>query len=34
MKKADAFAYRASDAWQAVEIPYGGGAWAMTLAVP
>jgi serpin B len=34
MVKEDTLAYRSSDAWQAVEIPYGGGAWAMLLAVP
>jgi serpin B len=26
--------YRASERWHAVEIPYGGGAWVMTVAVP
>jgi serine protease inhibitor len=34
MSKKDTLAYRASDAWQAVELPYGGGAWVMTVAVP
>lgn len=34
MKKADTLAYRASPAWQAAEIPYGGGAWVMTVAIP
>jgi serine protease inhibitor len=34
MKQKDELAYRATDAWQAVELPYGGGAWVMTVAVP
>ena len=34
MMKEDTLDYRASDDWQAVEIAYGGGAWAMTVAVP
>jgi serine protease inhibitor len=34
MSKKDTLAYRATDAWQAVELPYGGGAWVMTVAVP
>ncbi|MCG6956133.1 MAG: serpin family protein [Gemmatimonadetes bacterium] len=34
MTKKDTLAYRATDAWQAVELPYGGGAWVMTVAVP
>jgi serine protease inhibitor len=34
MTKKDTLAYRASDAWQAVDLPYGGGAFAMTVAVP
>jgi serpin B len=34
MQKEDTLAFRASQTWQAVEIPYGGGAWAMTVAVP
>jgi len=34
MTKADTLGYRSSGAWQAAEIPYGGGAWAMTVAVP
>jgi serine protease inhibitor len=34
MTKEDTLGYRASEAWHAAEIPYGGGAWAMTIAVP
>lgn len=34
MTKEDTLGYRSSAAWQAAEIPYGGGAWAMTVAVP
>jgi serpin B len=34
MHKKDTLSYRASPRWQAVEIPYGGGAWVMTVAVP
>ena len=34
MTKEDSLGYRASDVWEAVEIPYGGGAWAMVLALP
>jgi serpin B len=34
MKKRDTLASRGTDTWWAVEIPYGGGAWVMTVAVP
>lgn len=34
MTKEDTLPYRASEGWQAVELPYGGGAWVMTVAVP
>jgi serine protease inhibitor len=34
MTKKDTLGYRATDAWQAVELPYGGGAFVMTVAVP
>jgi serpin B len=34
MQKEDTLWFRASSAWQAVEIPYGGGAFVMTVAVP
>ncbi len=34
MKKTDTLFYRSTDQWQAVEIPYGGGAWVMTVVVP
>ncbi len=34
MEKQDTLPYLASDRWQAVEIPYGGGAFEMTVAVP
>jgi serpin B len=34
MTKDDTLSYREAAAWQAVEMPYGGGAWAMTVAVP
>jgi serine protease inhibitor len=34
MTKKDTLPYRATDAWQAVELPYGGGAFVMTVAVP
>jgi len=34
MTKEDTLSYRVADGWHAVEIPYGGGAWRMTVAVP
>ena len=34
MTKEDSLWYRSSPEWQAVEMPYGGGAWVMTVAVP
>lgn len=34
MTKEDSLAYRTTDSWQAAELPYGGGAWTMTIAVP
>jgi serpin B len=34
MKKTDTLYYRSTDRWQAVEVPYGGGAWVMTVVVP
>ena len=34
MSKEDSLGYRSDGGWQAVEMPYGGGAWAMTVAVP
>lgn len=34
MLKQDTLRYRSTDAWHAVELPYGGRAWAMTVAVP
>jgi len=34
MTKDDTLAYRVGNGWHAVEMAYGGGAWAMTVAVP
>ena len=34
MVKEDSVGLRSSDAWLAVELPYGGGAWVMTIAIP
>jgi len=34
MKKEDTLSYRSTDRWQAVELPYGGGAWVMMVVVP
>lgn len=34
MTKEDSVGYRASTAWEAVELAYGGGAWTMVLALP
>jgi len=34
MTKEDTLAYRVGNGWHAVEMAYGGGAWAMTVAVP
>jgi serine protease inhibitor len=34
MMKEDSLPYRTTDSWQAAELPYGGGAWTMTVAVP
>lgn len=34
MTKEDSLWYRYAPGWQAVEMPYGGGAWVMTVAVP
>lgn len=34
MTKEDSLGYRASETWEAVEIPYGGGAWTMVLGLP
>jgi serine protease inhibitor len=34
MTKEDTLDFRRSISWDAVEIPYGGGAWTMTVAVP
>jgi serpin B len=34
MMKEDSVGFRSSDSWVAVELPYGRGAWVMTIAVP
>ncbi|MGD8320275.1 MAG: serpin family protein [Gemmatimonadota bacterium] len=34
MTKSDTVSWRSGDGWDAVELPYGGGAFVMTLAVP
>jgi len=34
MVKDDSVGLRSSDSWSGVELPYGGGAWVMTIAVP
>lgn len=34
MSKEDTVAYRSDEEWVAVDLPYGGGAWAMTVALP
>ena len=34
MTKEDTLRYRSTDAWHAAELPYGGRAWVMTVAVP
>jgi serpin B len=34
MVKEDSVGLRSSDAWIGVELPYGGGAWVMTIAMP
>jgi serpin B len=34
MVKDDSVGLRSTEAWQGVELPYGGGAWVMTLAIP
>jgi len=34
MSKKDTVQYRSADEWMAVDLPYGGGAWAMTIALP
>ena len=34
MVKEDSVGLRSSGAWLAVELPYGGGAWVMTIAIP
>lgn len=34
MSKEDTVQYRSADEWVAVDLPYGGGAWAMTVALP
>jgi serpin B len=34
MQKTDTLPHRAGNGWVAAEVPYGGGAWMMTVAVP
>jgi serine protease inhibitor len=34
MTKEDTLRYRSTEAWHAAELPYGGRAWVMTVAVP
>lgn len=34
MRKEDTVAARAAPGWRAIEMPYGGGAWVMTVALP
>ncbi len=34
MTKEDSIGYRTTDTWEAVELPYGGGAFSMVLALP